>query len=109
MIESGLNKIYGVWTNENSELVITSKLILLYQRKGSDYLSTVQTYKIKGNQFDLFTKAVALFSKSKEKANCKYFCKTRRKWIESGDKLDLQTPIQSKSFSISNSKSSLSN
>ena len=107
MIKSEITKIFGVWANKNSELVITSKLILLYQRKGLDYLSKIQTYKITDNQFELFTKAVSLFSKSNEKAICKYFNKTRRKWIESGDKLDLQIPTQNKIFSIINSNNSL--
>jgi len=106
--DSNIEQLFGVWANDNSELVITNKTILLYQRKGTDFYSTVLMYKINTNQIDVYTKAVAIFSKFKEKASCKYFCNTKEKWIESGDKLDLQTPIRIKSFSIINSNSSLS-
>jgi len=105
---SNVEQLFGVWANKDSELVITGKMIMLFTRKGTDYFSSVVTYKINENRIDLFNKAIAFFYKSTEKASCKYFCNIKENWIESRDKLDLQTPIRKKSFSIINSNSSLS-
>lgn len=108
MNNSEVKQLFGVWANNDSELVITGKMILLFARKGTDYFSSVATYKINESRIDLFTKAVALFSKSKEKASCKYFCSKKQNWVENGDELQLSAPVRKKSFSLINSNSSLS-
>jgi len=106
--KSGIKRLFGVWANKDSELVITSKMIMLFIRNGSDFFSLVMTCEINKNQIDVFNKAIAYFCKTEKKASCKYFSERNGNWIQNGDKLDMPTPVRNKSFIIIDSNNSLS-
>ena len=107
MKNSNIKQLFGVWANKDSELVITGKMILLYLNKETDYFSVLTTYEIYENRINLFKKAVAYFSKSSEKASCKYFNKMKENWEESGDKSDFPALTYKNCFSIKETNVSL--
>lgn len=108
MKKSGIKQLFGVWANRDSELVITSKMIILYKRKETDFFSLVMTCEINKNQIDVFNKAIAYFCKTEKKASCKYFSEMNESWIQNGDELDMPTPVHKKSFLIIDSNNSFS-
>ena len=107
MNNSNIKQLFGVWVNEDSELVITGKMMLFYLYKGAEYISALITYEINENKLNLFTKAVSCFNKSTEKAICKYFNNTEKKWKENGDKYNFPAQTYKKSFSLNETKVSL--
>lgn len=98
------NQFYGVWSNENVELVITEKIILLFFIDGKEQISVLKTYDLAENRMDVFTKSVAYFNKSSKKANCKYYIQSDKEWKEWGDKNNFSSPIFNKSFLLSETK-----
>jgi len=107
MKNSNIKHLFGVWTNKDSELVITEKMMLFYLYKGTEYISALITYELNENKFNLFTKAVSCFNKSTEKAICKYFNNTEKKWKENGDKYNFPAQTYKKSFLLNETKAYL--
>ena len=107
MKNSNIKHLFGVWTNKDSELVITEKMMLFYLYKGTEYISALITYELNENRFNLFTKAVSCFNKSTEKAICKYFNNTEKKWKEIGDKYNFPAQTYKKSFLLNETKAYL--
>jgi hypothetical protein len=102
-----IKQFYGVWANEDLELVITGKIILLFLYKGTEYISALRTYKLNENGITLFTKAVAFFNKSNEKAICKYFSHIDNKWKEWGDKYNFSSQILKRSFFLKETETNI--
>lgn len=101
------SQFYGVWANENAELVITEKIILLFFIDGKEQISILKTYELNENQIVVYTKSVAYFNKSNEKANCKYFNRIDNSWKDWGDKNDFPEPIFQKSFFLKETEKSV--
>lgn len=94
-----MNKqFYGVWANENIELVITERIILLFLVDGKEQISVLKTYELNEDRMNIFTKSVAYFNKSNKKASCKYYLKSEDKWNEWGNQNDFSQPRFKESF-----------
>jgi len=101
------DQFYGVWANENCEMVRTDSYSLFFERNGSVITSTLQKVTLRDQNLHFNTRGIAVFD------NDSNTVALRAKDLEKGEEIIIEhrgenaPPLEKRSFSLQNTSGKL--